>query len=160
MRVDDALITASERGHDRLPALAHRISSGRRSAILRRSSVCSISQRSAEANRSARFSASHENSGRTRSTVSPTPPARERHDRQSRCHRLEDDVAEGLGQAREGEDVGRGVVIGQICSPGDSPRNERSSRSAARALRDGPSPTSRMRTSGRRDATIAKASAR
>ena len=35
-------------------------------------------------------------------------------DGHARGHGLEDDVAEGLGQAGEGEEVARGVVVGQV----------------------------------------------
>ena len=56
-RVDHTLITASERGHDGVPALAQGITAGSL-AILRRSSGCSISHKRAEANRAGSSAAS------------------------------------------------------------------------------------------------------
>ena len=52
------------------------------------------------------------------------PPGADGDDREARRHGLEDHVAEGLGQAGEGEDVGRRVVVGQVFarSVADEPR--------------------------------------
>ena len=46
-------------------------------------------------------------------------PAGGRHERgQPRTHRLEQRIAEGLGRRREGEEIGRGVGLGQRRAPG------------------------------------------
>ena len=106
-------IALAEPAHDRVPALAQGV---RRAAL---------GHPAASSGRSTRreqcvgqplggIGGLDEEPGLARPDGLPHAAGPEGDDRQPRGHRLEHDVAEGLGQAREGEEVGRGVMVGEV----------------------------------------------
>ena len=81
-------------------------------------------------------------------TCSAGGSAIERHHRQARGERFHDDVAEGVGETRKEEHVGRGVVRGELGAAlhADEARFGMGRLEPARA---GPSPTTTIRVPGR-----------
>jgi 4-amino-4-deoxy-L-arabinose transferase-like glycosyltransferase len=111
--VDQPPIALAQAPHDRAPALGERISAG---GFRHPAPLISLVEEPDERGRQAfwRLGGFDQNSGRTGLDDITDASRPESHHGQSRCHRLEHDVAEGLGQARKREDVGRCVVVGQV----------------------------------------------